>query len=666
MFTVALWNRSNEPFQPADSLRLSPNRWSAVALGGFDTAEIEVSGPRMALRDVRRWLAYRVQIYGIAGMVWEGFVSEVELRLGGAAMNLSMDRMYNAIKVIYSYTDADGAGATGTTAWLTDDDSITEYGRRELLHSSGGETTTAAAEALRSTLLNAHATAAQPVVSVAAMDGVDTATLHCQGRWHALDWRYYEDTTGYEAHEETGSQRVLLGWYLQAANIGFVGGGNNRLLDFDGRLDGLQDGDQIRVMDSVTNDAVLVVSGKASGDTATYTATTISFDPSDDILDSANGLGFLRNNEGIRVQGSTINDGYYWIGGVTGPDRVEKDSSFGDDILSEAAGDTVTITMAQSIEVTNTLDDEEPGATVQLIVYGQKIAQRFQAVTAPWAVGEVAIRIGKVGSPTDDITVQICADSAAEPSTVLATGTLLNADIPAGTGWRTVTLTTPYTLASSSTYYHVVVSRTGAPSNVNYYEVTLDDEGTYPRGGLRMWDGSLWQTRIDPGDMAFKLWGVVTTTQKISDIVTATMNRVLAADIVTATTVLTRRQRDGRSSAWQEIKSLLETGTSGGTRLIATVNERGTMTVDAEATASATDLAWQDDGRLRYPDGRYVHPGVLPVGQWVQVEAFSAEDWLADWSKFYVDRAEFDARSGKWTLEPKQAPDPFDIGTQQG
>ena len=89
--------------------------------------------------------------------------------------------------------------------------------------------------------------------------------------------------------------------------------------------------------------------------------------------------------------------------------------------------------------------------------------------------------------------------------------------------------------------------------------------------------------------------------------------------------------------------------------------------VDAEPTYDAqTALIWTRDGRLRYSNGRYLLPGVLPVGKWVQVEALLQADWQADTTRFLVDAAEYDAQAGRWALQPKGAPNPFDLGTEQG
>lgn len=93
------------------------------------------------------------------------------------------------------------------------------------------------------------------------------------------------DVTGYEAHEETGGGRVLLGWGYSASTIGFVGAPVNRILDFGGKLTALDEGDQVKVAGSSGNNGAKVIKNPVGGETQSYTANTISFDPSDDIAD---------------------------------------------------------------------------------------------------------------------------------------------------------------------------------------------------------------------------------------------------------------------------------------------------------------------------------------------------------------------------------------------
>jgi hypothetical protein len=115
MFDVVLFDRANSIYSPPPGLRLTPGRMGGIAQGGFDAAEITVDGPGMLLRDVRRWLRYRVQIVGMAGVVWDGYIDEISLTMGGATVTVTTERMFNAVKVLYSYTADDGGGESGET-----------------------------------------------------------------------------------------------------------------------------------------------------------------------------------------------------------------------------------------------------------------------------------------------------------------------------------------------------------------------------------------------------------------------------------------------------------------------------------------------------------------------------------------------------------------------
>src|SRR5512139_1796543 len=193
-FTVSFWDRYNNAVLAPAGLVFTPGRISAVAQGGYDSADITVSGPELALHNLRNWLRYRVEITGAAGLVWEGHVDEIMLNLAGVTVTTGMEQMYNAIKVLYSYTGDDGGSESGETDWGTDTDSINEFGRKEAIHSSGGETTSEAATALRDTVLAGTKKANAPTLSVQGAGEEAGAVLTCSGRYHQLEWRYHTDT----------------------------------------------------------------------------------------------------------------------------------------------------------------------------------------------------------------------------------------------------------------------------------------------------------------------------------------------------------------------------------------------------------------------------------------------------------------------------------------
>ena len=667
-FAVAVYTRADKPVALPAGLALRPTRWGEDVVGGYDTATIEAQGPESALSALANWLRYGVEIRGAGGLLWAGRIGEISLRLGNATVTLSTERMFNAINVIYSYTADDGGGETGETGWLVDDANANEYGRKDALHSAGGEITKDQALAMRLTVLNACLqTGAIPDVALDGGGEEYAATLQCSGAFSDLDWRYYEDAAGYESHEETGGGRVLLGWGLTANTIGFVGAPNNRILDFGGKLTALDEGDQVKVGGSTGNNGAKVIKAPVDGDPQSYTANTIDFDPSDDIRDSAQGLGFIRSKEGIRVTGSPNNDGYYFIGEVTAPNRVEASAGYGAlPIQSDSAGPSVTIAMAHNVETETALAHELPGATVTLTAYGQQTAQGFQVVNGPWQAGEVAVHVAKHGAPTDDLVVEIRADNGGLPGVVIASGLLDSDNVPPKTrAWRSVQMVTPVTLTNGVPYW-INVKRLGAADPDNYYSLSIDTDATYTRGSLRLWDGGAWQTRAAAAHMPFKVWGTLDTTEKIREIVQACGGGVRDAYAQTPAGVRTRKGRDGRSTAGDEVRQLMKMGDSLGRRMFGIVREGGTLAIDYETAAGTAPMLWREDGKIRRADGGLLPNGVLPVGRWVQVEQFLVGSQPVQGGAFLVGHAEYDAEQGAWSLRRLDTRDPFDIGAQQG
>ena len=666
-FSVSVRNRDGSAVMLPAGLLLTPTSWSGTTQGGWESAEIEATGPESSLHALRSWLRYSIEIHGDGGLLWAGRVEDISLRLGNVSVAVSSERLFNAVNVIYSYTGDDGGGETGLTGWLTDDNSVGEFGRKDVMHSVGGEMTQEQAEALRLTVLDACAKAGAPDVSVDGAGGESGATLSCRGLFSSFDDRYYEDTAGYEAHEETGGGRVLLGWAYTASTIGFVPYPTNRIYSMAGKLDALDEGDQVKIAGSTGNDGIKVLSEPAAGDTNTYTASTISFDPTDDILDSAQGLGFVRKQEIVRVSGSPNNDGYYYIGDVVRHERIEADTGYGAlPIVSDSAGPTVTIDMAHSVETETALASELPGASITMTALGVRISQQFEAVTGPWAAGEIAIHVARHGGPTDNVIVELYSSASNLPGTLLASGTLPAAEIPPETAaWRSVKLNTLVTLASSAKY-HIVVRRSGGANSDTYFSVSIDTDAAYPRGDMRLWDGAAWQERATAAHMAFKVWALMDSTLKIAEIVTGVNGPVTGVFAPDAAGVKTRKIRDGRTTAGEQIRQLMEIGNSAGRRMMASVTAGRTLRIEYEPTAVALPMMWLRDGRLKRHDGSFYPAGQLPLGRWVHVEKLLESDWQAETARILVGAATYDAQGGTWRLNRVGVRDPFDIGAEQG
>lgn len=80
---------------------------------------------------LREWYNNRLMFrldeqYG-GTLTWQGVIWEMELLLDGVRKRRSIENLWNAIRTDYT----DSSGASLSTAWFTNDDSIKRYGRRE-------------------------------------------------------------------------------------------------------------------------------------------------------------------------------------------------------------------------------------------------------------------------------------------------------------------------------------------------------------------------------------------------------------------------------------------------------------------------------------------------------------------------------------------------------
>ena len=137
-----------------------------------------------------------------------------------------------------------------------------------------------------------------------------------------------------------------MGWGVASSNqIGFGGYG---IHDVAARMENLPAGAKITVSSSTSNNKTFTLSDGTSEDVETYTATSIRFEPSDDILDTNDGMGFSKDDHWMRVQGSASNSRWHFIGSA-GSDHIRTSAVTSGAIVNEAAGPSITLTQAQKI-----------------------------------------------------------------------------------------------------------------------------------------------------------------------------------------------------------------------------------------------------------------------------------------------------------------------------
>ncbi|MCE7982546.1 MAG: hypothetical protein DYG89_15250 [Caldilinea sp. CFX5] len=624
-------------------------RYGGTATTGFDQAAVAATGPTAALWALLRWLGHRLRIRDDAGQaVWGGLIHEVTLQLGAFEVGLSLEGMYNRIAVAYSTTDASGADVRATTAWAEDAESVARYGYKELLHTAA-DVSPAQAVALRDTLL---ATLSKPHALLRLNGGAPGAMVRAVGLLETFEWRYYSQAAGLEAHTE-GGQEQALGQGLTATSIGFTQDG--RLHDLGNRLDALPKDSNIQITGSASNNGTHLLN--ASGrDGSSYTANTIAIQPSDDLVDSAEGLNFLSANDIFQLTGSASHNGYYRVKGG-GAAAITVAPNVG----TEAAGAAITLTQAGSIRTSSVFVNEMPGATVTATVHGQKIAQSFSlAANTSWTVDQIALNLKKVGAPADGVTVQLCADASGAPGTVLVQTTVAAGSIYPTGSWVAFALGNVVTISYGVTYW-IVIFRTGADNIDNYYIVAVDEDLGYGRGALRLWTGAAWTNRATNADLAFRVLGAWETTRQIQEIYNACNQHFTALDIVTGSGVSSNQYRVGDSTALTEVQALATAGAAGGLRLLLATTPDWVLRVEVQPTSGDNNLLLASDGRLRAPTGRDLPAGRLPTGQWVRLIDVPANvDALASLANIFVERAEWS--NGALRLEPQGARSVWDAG----
>lgn len=562
MFTVRLKDLGGREF--VSRLTLTPERWSAVELGGCETAVIDVRGAVDGLYEALNWLGYDCEIYTAQGtLVWWGYVDEASVQNGALTMRRSLDEYANKVAVAYSYTDGNQASQRGTTDWISDASGVTTFGTKEWLEtlSEGDETV---ALTLRAQTLSARSAArVQCETNTDAPRGV----LTCRGYWNKLNWLYWSQTAGKTAYED----------------------------DFPDEEMGLK---------------------------AEQTATTISFEASDNIRDSAPTLAWVQAGAEITVLGSSegANNATWEVQNVQQSNHINVEP---DNIVTSGAGASVTI--------------------VRGAVRCHKVAQSFSIVgSVAWQAYTIAVQVKRVESPTDSLRIELCSDSSGSPGTVLDSADVAFSTITDGMTWVEATLDDTPTL-SASTLYWIVLSRTGSGDPVNYGAVGWSTAAGYADGLVKRYDGSTWTTVSPSVDVPFRVLGKRATTDQVSDIITAAAAHFPGGvTIFNASGRNTLQYRDGDLRMLEEVVNLLRLGTSGGSRLVASVTPEKKVLVNTPPTS--TEYVYRMDGRLYSLVAGEIEAGRVIAGVYVDLDLPQAASGIrSEISPVYVVWSEFDA-----------------------
>jgi hypothetical protein len=564
--------------------------------------------------------------------------------------------MANRIAVSYSHNDANGNANNAVTGWADDADSQLRYGVKEQLQSQG-DATAEIAEALRD---NALDLLSMPVKAVSFGGGGQTGgSLLCRGLWHTTAWRVFNQPGGLIANDVSGTVDHLLGWGFTAATVGFDAT-ESRIHDISARLEDLRGDDRIVVSGATNagNNGTFTIAATTNVEPDSYTGTDIRFELSDDVFSTNSGFGFVQSAEMIKISGSAVagNNRYYFAKDDVAADHITVNPG----VTASPAGSTVTVEQGHSIALTGSLTTEFPSATVTLTALGTLVAQSFtMPVDVPFLIAEVYVRVKRVGTPADSLTVAIRTNSGGSPSgTTLDSVNTLGSTLTEDMDWLKLSFSATVALSYGTTYW-LVIGRTGSNDPANYYMVDLSEDLTYTDGAFKLWNGSAWASRSPDVDMPFQIWSHRETTNQISDMLTTAGQFFAVQDIQTASGRYSRQYRDGNQTAQAELETLLQAGKASGRRFLSSVTpDRVVHVYEEPVYDGATSPLLNENMEILNADGVTPwEPGKLPAGMWLTLT-----NELPDDSDVFIERAEYDAVNRAYTaLEPKGAPNPWDV-----
>jgi len=610
------------------------------------SAEISASGPEHVLWSTLEWLRRPVKLRNGAGVVvWSGYIQEVELQIGTRLIGLSLDKMANRVRVAYAERAAHTGLERKTSVAVEDAASIARYGIKEALVSMGVSTQeraeTKATEVLGKTK--------QPVaLQTFSGDSKElTATFYAAGWIEALRWRYYQRTSTRVALEgkSTGLMQPI-GWQLESADIVFSR--NAGITDFQARLGGLASGVKIQVAGSARpeNNVEFTVTRTTTEKRKEYVATTISFDPSDDIYDSAKGFEFVRNNAIVRFSGTLYNNGIFEIDGIMNTGYV---TVSGGAIVTESAGRSVTMEQGHEIGVTPLpLTSLVTTGTRTITLVGYRLAQSFVA-SFGGDVGQIGIVAGKFGEPVDALRVSLCADTAGAPGAVLGSVEIAGDDLLQDAEWTWFKFTSRPVVVSGATYW-LLVERTGANSPEHYYNVTT----TSAEGGVCLaHNGAAWIANPTEYFLPYQVWQAEETTVQLRKIIEGAGQFITGTTIAVNSGIFDNPEAEGDVTAYDLIETLLDAGIEGGNSFTLIVDDQlaHLSAKPAKPTENDAPRIYTLDGQVLTQGGtQYSAEGELPVGEWVAIERTPRHLGL---SPVYVEAAEFDAERGTITIMPE-------------
>ena len=184
--------------------QVSPLWASWSAFGGPKEALLRLTGSPNNLFELANFLRIPVEIKDQQDdNVWWGYVDTITIHYEGSIISLTLDDLFNKVKVDYSFISPDNKLADQLeTAYAEDTASQAEYGTKELIIQKFNLDQDFA-EHFRDTFLATHSTP-QHILSQQDESPRTFAELHCSGWFSTLAWKSYDTAAGFYANYGPG------------------------------------------------------------------------------------------------------------------------------------------------------------------------------------------------------------------------------------------------------------------------------------------------------------------------------------------------------------------------------------------------------------------------------------------------------------------------------
>jgi len=215
------------PVLPAVSL--TPDRLSWSAFGGPHQASFSARDAFQNLLDLASLLRCGVMVRDHQNTpVWWGFVDQVIIFLEEVQVKVSLDALFNQVKVVYSFLSPDNKLADQfETDWAVNLQSQREFGiKATILRRTNLDDHFAAS--LRDTFLSLHAFPTSEL-SQRSQSGYVRADIHCSGWFKTLAWQNYQNQEGFYANYGPGpgvfafgdspAQRLVAQSFIPGADV---------------------------------------------------------------------------------------------------------------------------------------------------------------------------------------------------------------------------------------------------------------------------------------------------------------------------------------------------------------------------------------------------------------------------------------------------------------